>query len=114
MTNVTVTVTATKSDWEAPIYTLWIDGSESDFDERASRLLTETTKEYYFKGIFNRTTTWSKFCREDTEVSVDFGDIWDVDNYENPAIEIQRRVALVADAFEEARESYEKSWTVTI
>jgi hypothetical protein len=109
-----VTVTATKSDWSKAEYTLFINGEECDFDERASQLLTETFKQYYYRGIFNTSTQGSKFGREDTEVWVDFGAVWDTDDYMDPAQEIARRVALVTQAFEEARESYEKSWTVTI
>jgi hypothetical protein len=111
MTN--VTVTAIKTDWARAEYSLVIDGVEFDFDRSASQTLTDTTSAHGHI-IFDSRNQNLCFWRQDTHVWVDFGSAWIIENYADPAIEIQRRVALVDAAFEAVRKSYEKSWTVTI
>ena len=107
-----ITVKATKTDWSKPIYTLDIDGVSYGFKHDDSRILTDTTWSQT-GGIFARYPEVD-FIRGDAKVSVDFGDAWDISEYVNPALEIQRRVALVHAAFDAVRESYERSFTVTI
>jgi hypothetical protein len=117
MTNVTVTVT--KSDWENPRFSLAIEGEYYEFRHDASRILTQTNYEEE-DGIFSREIASYRddfifeFTRDDTCVLVDFGAPWSPTEYDNPALEIQRRVNLVNEAFNAARESYERSWSVTI
>ena len=107
-----VTITASKTDWESPEYSLSIDGVSYDFRYEASRLLTSVDWEEG-AGIF-ASYSEAEFSRGDTHVWVHFGSPWEPGDYANPASEIARRVALVHDAFAEARESYERSYTVTI
>ena len=110
MTNVTVKVS--KTDWKSPEYSLSIDGVSYDFRHAASRILTDTEHEDDL-GIFSRYQEVD-FMRGDTKVVVDFGSPWDPSRYENPALEIARRVNLVNAAFDEVRENYERSYTVTL
>jgi hypothetical protein len=109
----TITVTSIKSDWDAPEYYIYIDGVGSYDYEQLSNLLTQSSSNYV-TGMLNTKYHIVEFTRNSTTVEVDFGTTWGYSKYENPAAEIARRVCLVRDAFEVARESYEKSWTVTI
>lgn len=108
-----ITVKETKNPWQAPVFTLLIDGEQYDFLHQASRLLTNTWSEDG-KGIFNAGDTVVRFKREDTWVTVDFEAVWDVKKYDNPAQEIKCRILEVEKAFEAVSESYEKVWTVEI
>ena len=114
MSNKTVTVTATKSNWEKASYVLYINGIESEFDQSASRLLTDTLRCESIMGIFNPYSHKHIFWREGTQLCVDLDTTWDITRYSDPAQEIARRVSLVSEAFEEVRENYQKSWTVTL
>ena len=108
-----ITVTVDKKDWSKPIYTLIIDGVYyEEFGYKSSRLLTDTIWADN-GGIFSRYQEVD-FMRGDTKVVVDFGGSWEPSEYSNPALEIARRVAIVNAAFDEVRESYERSYTVTL
>jgi hypothetical protein len=109
-----VTVTVTKTDWSNPVYSLEIDNEQYTFKSSASWVLTEAFCTSDSLGIFSAFSSEPSFRRDDTIVSVDFGDTWYVTQYPNPAQEIARRVCLVREAFEDARESYERTYTVTI
>lgn len=112
MTN--ITVTCIKTDWANPVYSLEIDDMQHKFNASASWALTEAICDSDELGMFSGFDSEPVFRRDDTVVAVDFGDSWYVCQYPNPAQEIARRVGLVNEAFEAVRESYEKSWTVTI
>ena len=110
-----VTVTVVKTDWEKPEYSLSIDWVYYEaMGYKASYILVGAECSSDSNGIFSSFCSEPIFRRDDTTVSVDFGDTWDPSRYDNPALEIQRRVALVDAAFEAVRESYERSYTVTI
>jgi hypothetical protein len=108
----TIEVTAEKTDWSAPKYSLTVDGELCEFDFNSSRKITNT-QAHAMEGIFtNLANCTIKFKRDDTEVRVEFGCAWDISSFENPALEIRRRIALVNDAFDAVKESYTKSWSV--
>ena len=106
-----VTVKAIKTDWQKPVYSLEIDGIPHDWSPDASKILTRSSG---YGGIFTASIGIIPFTRDDATVIVDFGDPWDPSEYSNPALEIQRRVALVDETFELVRESYQRSFTVTL
>ena len=108
-----VTVTVVKTDWQKPVYSLEIDGVDYDFRYEASLLLTDTVWGDG-DGIFCPRYRKVHFRREESTVKVDFGSPWDPNEYYDPSQEIARRVALVNAAFAEVRESYERSYTVTL
>ncbi|MCA2595946.1 MAG: hypothetical protein IM526_12795 [Microcystis sp. M38BS1] len=111
-----VEVKAIKADLKKVKYDLVIDQQDYPFNGKAvnaSRTLTNTSNEDG-RGIFNDVDISVWFIRDDVRVYVDFGSAWNIETYENPALEIKRRVELVNAAFEEVKESWEKSWTVEI
>lgn len=109
-----VTVKVSKTDWMDPIFSLAIDGISHLWGASASEALTGASTPNGL-GIFHATIGIIPFKRGDTTVIVDFGDNgWFPEDYDNPAAEIARRVNLVHDAFEAVRETYERSFTVTI
>jgi hypothetical protein len=116
----TITVVATKTDWAEAEYIISIDGAEADGNDGYDDTL-DATSEYlsqssscYSEGIFNSVCNRVKFTRDATSVLVDFESPWDYSKYANPAQEIARRVRLVNEAFEAVRDSYERTYTVTI
>jgi hypothetical protein len=110
-----IEVTVSKIDWNKPTLTLTVNGEIQDsYYLYNSRKITNT-QEHNWLGIF--TTCTSKpvwFVRGDTQVTVDFGGAWELSSHANPASEIARRIALVNTAFDEVKESYSKSWTISI
>jgi hypothetical protein len=108
-----LTVKETKEDWCKSEFTLLLHSDEQVyFNCQTSRRLTETTNESN-RGIFSSRPT-AEFLRGDTWVTVDFGSDWNIESYENPALEIKRRIELVDAAFNAVKQSYEKNWTVTL
>jgi hypothetical protein len=110
-----LTVKKAKENWHKPEFTLLLHGDEEvSFNFETSRRLTETISESQ-RGIFSYgLTSKVEFRRGDTWVTVDFGSAWDIESYENPALEIKRRIELVDAAFDAVKQNYEKSWTVTL
>lgn len=106
-----VTVTLNKVDWNAPEYTLTVDGKTLSFSHCYE--ITGTDR-YDGAGIFCPYACKRRFWRDATQVTVDFGAAWEIEKYDNPATEIQRRVKIVNAAFEEVRANYTKSWTVSV
>jgi hypothetical protein len=109
----TVTVTMTKSAWGNPNYELVIDDEGMSMSCQASRRLTQTYNEDG-QGIFNAESDSVKFKRGDTWVAVDFGALWAIEEYENPALEITRRASLVDNAFAEIADARKETWTVSL
>jgi hypothetical protein len=109
----TITVKETKNQWENTFFTLFIDEQQSGFHHHGSRLLTNTRDEDG-NGIFNEDKSVVAFKRKDTWVDVDFGAVWGIALYDDPAIEIKHRIKLVEKAFEAVSEGYEKVWTVNL
>ena len=121
---ITIEVTLEVANWENPRYTLTVNGDNRIFNRRASHRLTNTHGDF-LNGIFTTKgdADWGKtfsngtivkFLRGDTEVEVDFGDFWEPSAYENPALEIKRRVQAVNAAFDAVKETYTKVWTVDL
>jgi hypothetical protein len=108
-----ITVKETKNQWQDPFFTLFVDDEQSDFSHYGSRLLTNTCNEDG-DGIFNTEKTVVRFKRKDTWVTVDFGAVWNIALYDDPAREIKNRIKLVEQAFEAVSESYKKVWTVNL
>ena len=109
----TITVKETKNQWQDPYFTLFIDDEQSNFTHYGSRKLTNTCNEDG-NGIFNDSESVVKFKRKDTWVTVDFGAVWNIALYQDPALEIKRRILDVEKAFEAVSESYERIWTVNL
>jgi hypothetical protein len=109
----TITVKETKNQWQDPFFTLFVDDEQSDFIHYGSRKLTNTRNEDG-NGIFNEDKSVVAFKRKDTWVDVDFGAVWDIALYEDPALAIKNRIKLVEEAFEAVSEGYEKVWTVNL
>jgi hypothetical protein len=109
----TITVKETKNQWENTLFTLFIDEQQSGFHHHGSRLLTNTRDEGG-NGIFNEDKSVVAFKRKDTWVDVDFGAVWAITLYDDPALEIKHRIKLVEKAFEAVSEGYEKVWTTNL
>ena len=107
-----ITVKATKNEWSKPQFTLFIDDEQSEWNCFSSRKLTRTVYEDG-NGIFNNSEI-VKFRRVDTWITVDFGSVWNIEDYSNPAVEIKRRLQLVETAFEAVSLTYKKVWTVKL
>ena len=108
-----ITVKETKNQWQDPFFTLFVDDEQSDFSHYGSKLLTNTCNEDG-DGIFNTEKTVVRFKRKDTWVTVDFGAVWNIALYQDPALEIKNRIQFVEEAFEAVSEGYEKVWTVNL
>lgn len=113
-----LTVTKIKEDGVNPKFELTIDGKCISTDlinyvflYKISRKLTDTSNESG-NGIFGAGYCEQRFHRNDTSVTVDFGNGWDVNKFTNPTLEIKRRVDLVQAAFNKVKETYKQSWTV--
>ena len=108
-------------------YKITVNGVEEDFSYKTSRLLTQTHSASS-NGIFttDEDTIGSSdremgtvvfFARGKAKVEVDLGSYWNPDplGYENPALEIKRRIALVNAAFKAVEEANTtKVWTAVV
>ena len=106
----TITVKETKNHLQHPDFTLCIDNKQCGFSHDSSRKLTNTCYEDG-DGIFDTGKAVVRFKCQDTWVTVDFGDVFSITSYSDPAQEIKRRVQLVKREFEAVSTSYEKVWT---
>jgi hypothetical protein len=109
----TVTVEMTKTTWGNPKYSIVINGEEMSMEFQASRKLTQTCGEDG-QGIFDTEESYIEFKKGNTWVAVNFGDAWDIAEYSNPALEIDRRVNLVNKAFIQAADDRNESLAVTL
>lgn len=104
-----ITVKEIKNGLKNPQFELFIDDEQIEWNHCGSRRLTATVNEDG-NGIFNNSEI-VKFQRADTWITVDFGSVWNITSYSDPAREIKRRVQLVNREFEAVSTSYEKVWT---
>jgi len=108
-----VEVKCEKTDWNNPEYTLILDGEVPKCKRSGSNTLVKATNPFG-RGVFTEDEEIVSFIRGNTRVEVNFGTPWDISAYENPALEIARRVSLVNAAFEAVKENYTSTWTVEI
>lgn len=88
-----------------------IDGKVAKFDIYASDLLTDGIKSISdLNGIFSSSKKSVAFFKGSVKLFVDFGSLWDVQQYAaNPLAEIRRRVRLVQETFAKA-EAEKEVW----